>query len=154
MNLISIHFCLVVKDIFVENVETMSFPKFGRIVEMRPEYIMLMRVKPRDHSQRIWLELGRGRLTASVQEVKIPVYLTVYFIGVFKSQCTRDSDGENCRPPGFSCNLIVQTSNPDPFLYWPHLTRATAPQIWPPGATFKTLQVPTFIVLIFMGVPA
>jgi hypothetical protein len=47
----------------VENLETMSFPKFGRIAEMRPENVMLMRVKPRDRGQRIWLEFARGRLT-------------------------------------------------------------------------------------------
>jgi hypothetical protein len=39
INLISIHFCLVGRDMFVENLETMSFPKFGRIAEMRPENI-------------------------------------------------------------------------------------------------------------------
>jgi hypothetical protein len=47
--------------------QTMSFPKFGRIAEMRPEKIMLMRVKPRDRGQIIWLELDRGRLTAKSQ---------------------------------------------------------------------------------------
>jgi hypothetical protein len=51
----------------VENLETVSFPKFGRIAEMRPENVMLMRVRPRDRGQRIWLELARGRLTAEDQ---------------------------------------------------------------------------------------
>jgi hypothetical protein len=41
----------------------MSFPKFGRIAEMRPENFMLMRVKPRYRGKRIWLELACGRLT-------------------------------------------------------------------------------------------
>jgi hypothetical protein len=62
-SLVSINVFLFGRDIFLENLENISFPKLGRIAEMRPEKFMLMRVKPRDRGKRIWLELARGRLT-------------------------------------------------------------------------------------------